>query len=146
MVCQYHKCQWSAYIIWSSNLNYSALFVSFSYSTWSANSASSIWRKIICWLGFIILTHHKAGATLFSMSWRTANVRRSDVTWVRFDSDQNEPRVQKTDYGTVKEKTRYRGLNWETYETGSQLYLSIGELPLLCLWPNGEPIRDRLHL
>jgi neuroligin len=42
--------------------------------------------------------------------------------------------VQKTDYGTVKEKTRYRGLNWETYETGSQLYLSIGKkLLLLCL-------------
>jgi hypothetical protein len=50
-----------------------------------------------------------------------------------FDRDPNEPRVQKTDYGTVKEKTRYRGLNWETYETGSQLYLSISKFLLLCL-------------
>jgi hypothetical protein len=49
-----------------------------------------------------------------------------------FDRDPNEPRVQKTDYGTVKEKTRYRGLSWETYETGSQLYLSIGKFLLRC--------------
>lgn len=55
------------------------------------------------------------------------------TTCVLFDRDPNEPRVQKTDYGTVKEKTRYRGLNWETYETGSQQYLSIGEFSLLCM-------------
>lgn len=29
------------------------------------------------------------------------------------------------DYGTARERTRYRGINWETYETTTQLYLSI---------------------
>jgi hypothetical protein len=55
--------------------------------------------------------------------------------------DPNEPRVQKTDYGTVKERTRYRGLSWETYETGSQLYLSIGEFSSLCMRPTGRLAR-----
>lgn len=41
--------------------------------------------------------------------------------------DPNEPRAHQTDYGTVKEKTRYRGLTWDTYETGTQLYLSISK-------------------
>ncbi|GLV41500.1 Neuroligin 2 [Carabus blaptoides fortunei] len=43
--------------------------------------------------------------------------------------DPNEPRAHQTDYGTVKEKTRYRGLTWDTYETGTQLYLSITAKP-----------------
>jgi hypothetical protein len=60
-----------------------------------------------------------------------------------FDRDPNEPRVQKTDYGTVKEKTRYRGLSWETYETGSQLYLSIGKL-LLRMRP-WDKLEDLMH-
>lgn len=39
----------------------------------------------------------------------------------------NEPRnVESVDYGTVKEKTRFRGLTWEQYETGSQQYFTIG--------------------
>uniref|UniRef100_A0A1B0GJL4 Carboxylesterase type B domain-containing protein n=2 Tax=Lutzomyia longipalpis TaxID=7200 RepID=A0A1B0GJL4_LUTLO len=29
------------------------------------------------------------------------------------------------DYGTARERTRYRGLTWETYETTTQQYLSI---------------------
>lgn len=29
------------------------------------------------------------------------------------------------DYGTARERTRYRGITWETYETTSQQYLSI---------------------
>lgn len=60
------------------------------------------------------------------------------TTCVRFDRDPNEPRVHKTDYGTVKEKTRYRGLNWETYETGSQQYLSIGKFSSPCMRPTGK--------
>lgn len=33
------------------------------------------------------------------------------------------------DYGTARERTRYRGITWETYETTSQQYLSICKLP-----------------
>lgn len=42
--------------------------------------------------------------------------------------DPNGPGVHKDipDYGTYKEKTRYRGLTWEPYEIGTQLYLSVG--------------------
>ncbi|KAJ9588868.1 hypothetical protein L9F63_017841, partial [Diploptera punctata] len=58
----------------------------------------------------------------------------------------NEPRVQKTDYGTVKEKTRYRGLNWETYETGSQLYLSIGYQPIMKSHYRGHKMAVWLNL
>lgn len=40
----------------------------------------------------------------------------------------NEPhKIESVDYGTPKEKTRYRGLTWEQYETGTQQYLTIGE-------------------
>lgn len=39
----------------------------------------------------------------------------------------NEPHnIESVDYGTVKEKTRFRGINWDQYETGSQSYLTIG--------------------
>lgn len=39
----------------------------------------------------------------------------------------NEPhKIESVDYGTPKEKTRFRGLTWEQYETGSQQYLTIG--------------------
>lgn len=42
----------------------------------------------------------------------------------------NEPhKIESVDYGTPKEKTRYRGLTWEQYETGTQQYLTIGEFP-----------------
>ncbi|XP_067008135.2 neuroligin-4, X-linked-like [Anabrus simplex] len=60
--------------------------------------------------------------------------------------DPNEPRVQKTDYGTVKEKTRYRGLNWETYETGSQLYLSITLKPKMKSHYRGHKMAVWLNL
>lgn len=41
----------------------------------------------------------------------------------------NEPhKIESVDYGTPKEKTRFRGLTWEQYETGSQQYLTIGML------------------
>lgn len=29
------------------------------------------------------------------------------------------------DYGTTRERTRYRGITWEPYETTTQQYLSI---------------------
>lgn len=39
----------------------------------------------------------------------------------------NEPhKIESVDYGIMKEKTRFRGLTWEQYETGSQQYLTIG--------------------
>ncbi|XP_023720974.1 neuroligin-4, X-linked [Cryptotermes secundus] len=60
--------------------------------------------------------------------------------------DPNEPRVQKTDYGTVKEKTRYRGLSWETYETGSQLYLSIALKPKIKSHYRGHKMAVWLNL
>lgn len=54
--------------------------------------------------------------------------------------DPNEPREHKNDYGTVKEKTRYRDLVWETYETGSQQYLSIGKN--IILNNNGAKVKN----
>ncbi|OXU25995.1 hypothetical protein TSAR_009173 [Trichomalopsis sarcophagae] len=42
----------------------------------------------------------------------------------------NEPHnIESVDYGTIKEKTRYRGLTWEKYETGTQQYLTIALKP-----------------
>lgn len=43
--------------------------------------------------------------------------------------DPNEARPQsKQEYGTaVKEKPKYRGIMWDTYEIGTQLYLSISK-------------------
>lgn len=41
--------------------------------------------------------------------------------------DPNEPRENKNDYGTVKEKSRYQNLNWETYEVATQQYLSLSK-------------------
>lgn len=35
--------------------------------------------------------------------------------------------IESVDYGTVKEKARFRGLTWDQYETGSQFYLTIGK-------------------
>lgn len=47
----------------------------------------------------------------------------------------NEPhKIESVDYGTPKEKTRYRGLTWEQYETGTQQYLTIGMFLLLCIF------------
>lgn len=44
----------------------------------------------------------------------------------------NEPHnIESVDYATIKEKTRFRNLTWEQYETGSnmtQQYLMIGLL------------------
>ncbi|XP_034945865.1 neuroligin-1-like isoform X2 [Chelonus insularis] len=37
--------------------------------------------------------------------------------------------IESVDYGTEKEKARFRGLAWEQYETGSQLYLMIASKP-----------------
>lgn len=43
--------------------------------------------------------------------------------------DPNGPGQQKEipDYGTLREKTRYKGLIWEPYEVSTQYYLSIGK-------------------
>ncbi|XP_023315853.1 neuroligin-4, X-linked-like [Trichogramma pretiosum] len=42
----------------------------------------------------------------------------------------NEPHaIESVDYGTVKEKTRYRGLTWDKYETNTQQYLMIALKP-----------------
>lgn len=43
--------------------------------------------------------------------------------------DPNTPGQQKEipDYGTLREKTRYKGFVWDPYEVGSQNYLSISK-------------------
>lgn len=43
--------------------------------------------------------------------------------------DPNAPGIHKDvpDYGTLREKTRYRGLVWEPYEISTQYYLSISK-------------------
>lgn len=47
--------------------------------------------------------------------------------------DPNVPGINKDvpDYGTPREKTRYRGLTWDPYEIGSQYYLSISKYKFL---------------
>lgn len=44
--------------------------------------------------------------------------------------DPNGPGQQKEipDYGTIREKTRYKGITWEPYEVGNQYYFSICKL------------------
>lgn len=46
--------------------------------------------------------------------------------------DPNQPGFHKEvpDYGTPMEKTRYRGLIWDPYETGTQYYLSLSKCVL----------------
>lgn len=48
--------------------------------------------------------------------------------------DPNAPGIQKSDmpdYGTTREKTRYKGITWDPYEVGTQYYLSIGKYKLM---------------
>lgn len=35
--------------------------------------------------------------------------------------------IESVDYGNAREKTRFRGLIWEQYETNNQQYLMIGK-------------------
>ncbi|XP_046466830.1 neuroligin 5 [Neodiprion pinetum] len=59
----------------------------------------------------------------------------------------NEPRnVDSVDYGTVKEKTRFRGLTWEQYETGSQQYLTIALKPKMKSHYRGHKMAVWLNL
>ncbi|XP_012257113.1 neuroligin-4, X-linked-like [Athalia rosae] len=59
----------------------------------------------------------------------------------------NEPRnVDSVDYGTVKEKTRFRGLMWEQYETGSQQYLTIALKPKMKSHYRGHKMAVWLNL
>lgn len=41
------------------------------------------------------------------------------------------------DYGTARERTRYRGITWETYETTSQQYLSICKSVIYIVYSTG---------
>ncbi|GLV41508.1 Neuroligin 2 [Carabus blaptoides fortunei] len=62
--------------------------------------------------------------------------------------DPNEPRPQsKQEYGTaVKEKPKYRGITWDTYEIGTQLYLSITSKPKMRSHYRGHKIALWLNL
>ncbi|KAF7993013.1 hypothetical protein HCN44_005794 [Aphidius gifuensis] len=59
----------------------------------------------------------------------------------------NEPHnIESVDYGTVKEKTRFRGINWDQYETGSQSYLTIALKPRIKSHYRGHKIAVWLNL
>ncbi|GLG92445.1 Neuroligin-4, X-linked, partial [Gryllus bimaculatus] len=76
--------------------------------------------------------------------------------------DPNEPRVRHPDYGPAR-GTRPRGLTWEAYEPGTQLYLSLTQKPRMrshyrghkmALWlnlipqlhqPGGDDVSMRHH-
>ncbi|XP_063236342.1 neuroligin-4, X-linked-like [Bacillus rossius redtenbacheri] len=60
--------------------------------------------------------------------------------------DPNEPRDQRPDYGALKERTRYRALTWETYETGTQLYLSLTLKPKMRSHYRGHKMAVWLNL
>ncbi|KAM0731201.1 Neuroligin-1 [Formica fusca] len=59
----------------------------------------------------------------------------------------NEPhKIESVDYGTPKEKTRFRGLTWEQYETGSQQYLTIALKPKMKSHYRGHKMAMWLNL
>ncbi|XP_015588144.1 neuroligin-1 [Cephus cinctus] len=59
----------------------------------------------------------------------------------------NEPHnIESVDYGTVKEKTRFRGLTWDQYETGSQQYLMIALKPKMKSHYRGHKMAVWLNL
>ncbi|XP_022918965.1 neuroligin-4, X-linked-like [Onthophagus taurus] len=62
--------------------------------------------------------------------------------------DPNGPGQQKEipDYGTVREKTRYKGLVWEPYEVGTQYYLSIALKPKMKSHYRGHKMAVWLNL
>ncbi|KAK0181937.1 hypothetical protein PV327_000115 [Microctonus hyperodae] len=54
--------------------------------------------------------------------------------------------IESVDYGTVKEKARFRGLNWEQYETESQSYLTIALKPRIKSHYRGHKMAVWLNL
>ncbi|KAL1513202.1 hypothetical protein ABEB36_002640 [Hypothenemus hampei] len=62
--------------------------------------------------------------------------------------DPNIPGINKEvpDYGTPKERTRYRGLTWDPYEIGTQYYLSITQKPKMKSHYRGHKMAVWLNL
>ncbi|XP_064213069.1 neuroligin-4, X-linked isoform X1 [Tribolium castaneum] len=62
--------------------------------------------------------------------------------------DPNAPGIHKDvpDYGTLREKTRYRGLVWEPYEVSTQYYLSITLKPKMKSHYRGHKMAVWLNL
>ncbi|CAG9768916.1 unnamed protein product [Ceutorhynchus assimilis] len=62
--------------------------------------------------------------------------------------DPNVPGIHKEvpDYGTPREKTRYRGLTWDPYEIGTQFYLSITQKPKMKSHYRGHKMAVWLNL
>ncbi|XP_017784520.1 PREDICTED: neuroligin-1-like [Nicrophorus vespilloides] len=64
--------------------------------------------------------------------------------------DPNGPGLSKAadipDYGTAREKTRYKGINWDPYEVGSQYYLSIALKPKMRSHYRGHKMAVWLNL
>ncbi|XP_043273365.1 neuroligin-4, X-linked-like [Venturia canescens] len=59
----------------------------------------------------------------------------------------NEPHnIESVDYGTVKEKARFRGLTWGQYETGTQQYLTIALKPKMKSHYRGHKMAVWLNL
>ncbi|KAK2576577.1 hypothetical protein KPH14_005247 [Odynerus spinipes] len=59
----------------------------------------------------------------------------------------NEPhKIESVDYGTPKEKTRFRGLTWEQYETSTQKYLTIALKPKMKSHYRGHKMAVWLNL
>ncbi|XP_015110654.1 neuroligin-4, X-linked [Diachasma alloeum] len=54
--------------------------------------------------------------------------------------------IESVDYGTVKEKARFRGLTWDQYETGSQFYLTIAQKPRIKSHYRGHKMAVWLNL
>ncbi|CAH0556768.1 unnamed protein product [Brassicogethes aeneus] len=74
------------------------------------------------------------GQPHFPQNYTRQDMGVAEATLVFFSNfaksgDPNGPGVHKDvpDYGTPREKTRYRGLTWDPYEIGTQFYLSISK-------------------
>ncbi|XP_023290587.1 neuroligin-4, X-linked isoform X2 [Orussus abietinus] len=76
-----------------------------------------------------------AGGSFFPQNYSKHDQSVAEVVLTFFTNfaktgNPNEPHnIESVDYGAVKEKTRFRGLIWEQYETGTQQYLMIAARP-----------------
>ncbi|KAG7197397.1 hypothetical protein KM043_018501 [Ampulex compressa] len=72
-----------------------------------------------------------AGGAFFPRNYTRQNQAVAEAVLTFFTNfaktgNPNEPhKIESVDYGTPKEKTRFHGLKWEQYETGTQQYLTI---------------------
>ncbi|KAL0109105.1 hypothetical protein PUN28_014299 [Cardiocondyla obscurior] len=93
-----------------------------------------------------------AGGAFFSRNYSRQDQGVAEAVLTFFTNfaktgNPNEPhKIESVDYGTPKEKTRFRGLTWEQYETGTQQYLTIALKPKMKSHYRGHKMAVWLNL